>query len=48
VFSVYSVVKKCGGSEMTLFFKFELPDGMVEMAFNPLTGSVSEEAAYLR
>jgi hypothetical protein len=31
-----------------LRFKFEHPDGMVEMAFNPLTGSVSEEAAYLR
>jgi type II secretion system protein H len=31
-----------------LRFKFEHPDGMVEMAFNPLTGSVSEEAAYLK
>ena len=31
-----------------LRFKFEHPDGLVEMAFNPLTGSVSEEAAYLK
>jgi type II secretion system protein H len=32
----------------TLRFRFVHPEGSVEIAFNPLTGSVSEEAAYLR
>ncbi len=32
----------------TLRFRFDHPEGTIEMSFNPLTGSVAEEAAYLR
>ena len=32
----------------TLRFRFVHPEGSVEIAFNPLTGSVTEEATYLR
>lgn len=32
----------------SLRFRFDHPEGTVEMAFNPLTGSVSEEFTYLK
>lgn len=32
----------------SLRFRFDHPEGSVEMSFNPLTGSVAEEAAYLK
>ena len=36
------------GISDALQFKFEAPDGVAEISFNPLTGSVNEQATYVK